>query len=305
MQTHVAAGGAAAARRRQAAAGARRAGARGGLSCSCAASRTGCRCSPTQQTHTHARGRADPRTHRASPWASPTGRPAPPSSTLHRARVTRAFQEVMFARNEAAPAEMPGVNGIVEAWLRGADGAAARRRARGARLRRGRAGGRSCCIEFRGAARMRRLDAPGRARLDTLLPRLLAAIADVTDWRESSQVDVLRRVLKVLEAIGSRSAYFALLNENRAGAPQARGARRAAANSSPRRSPRIRCCSTSCWTSPPAGCRRRAPSSKPKSTARLAHSPRTSPSARWKCCASSSAPRSSAWPWPTSPERFR
>src|SRR4029434_6319526 len=29
-----------------------------------------------------------------------------------------------------------------------------------------------------------------------------------------SQLDVLRRVLKVLEAIGSRSAYFALLNEN-------------------------------------------------------------------------------------------
>ncbi len=41
---------------------------------------------------------------------------------LHRARVTRAFQEVMFARNEAAPAEMPGVNGIVDAWLRGAEG---------------------------------------------------------------------------------------------------------------------------------------------------------------------------------------
>ncbi len=39
---------------------------------------------------------------------------------LHRARVTRAFQEVMFARHDAATAEAPGVNGIAEAWLRGA-----------------------------------------------------------------------------------------------------------------------------------------------------------------------------------------
>ena len=38
----------------------------------------------------------------------------------HRARVTRAFQEVMFARDEAAAA--PGVNGLQEAWVRGAEG---------------------------------------------------------------------------------------------------------------------------------------------------------------------------------------
>ena len=63
--------------------------------------------------------------------------------------------------------------------------------------------------EFRAGGTMRRLDAPGRARLDLLMPRLLAAIVD-----QSSQVDVLRRILRVLEAIGSRSAYFALLNEN-------------------------------------------------------------------------------------------
>ena len=70
-------------------------------------------------------------------------------------------------------------------------------------------------LEFRGAADLRRLDAPGRARLDALLPRLLAAIAEMSRRRGAgSQLDVLRRVLKVLEAIGSRSAYFALLNEN-------------------------------------------------------------------------------------------
>ena len=78
--------------------------------------------------------------------------------------------------------------------------------------------------EFRGTHIMRRLDAPGRARLDTLMPRLLAAIADVR-MAESPQVDVLRRILRVLEAIGTRSAYFALLNENQSGAAQTGGAR--------------------------------------------------------------------------------
>ncbi len=132
---------------------------------------------------------------------------------LHRARVTRAFQEVIFARHDAATAEMPGVNGIVEAWLRGAPAPqfAAALEARGfaqAEL------AAQLLLEFRGAAPLRRLDAPGRARLDTLLPRLLAAIADLRTVTVGSPLDVLRRVLKVLEAIGSRSAYFALLNEN-------------------------------------------------------------------------------------------
>jgi glutamate-ammonia-ligase adenylyltransferase len=130
----------------------------------------------------------------------------------HRARVTRAFQEVMFARHEAATAEMPGVNGIVEAWLRGAPAPqfASALAARGLREADQAA---EMLLEFRGGASLRRLDGPGRARLDTLVPRLAAAIADLQP-AAGSQLDVLRRVLKVLEAIGSRSAYFALLNEN-------------------------------------------------------------------------------------------
>ena len=132
---------------------------------------------------------------------------------LHRARVTRAFQEVIFARHDAATAEMPGVNGIAEAWLRGAPAPqfAAALEARGFSEA---AAAAQLLLEFRGAAPLRRLDAPGRARLDTLLPRLLAAIADLKTVAVGTPLDVLRRVLKVLEAIGSRSAYFALLNEN-------------------------------------------------------------------------------------------
>jgi glutamate-ammonia-ligase adenylyltransferase len=127
---------------------------------------------------------------------------------LHRARVTRAFQEVLFARNEAAPAEVPGVNGIVEAWVRGVEGPelAAALESRGFADAEQAA---ALLTEFRAGGTLRRLDAPGRARLDLLMPRLLAAIVD-----QPPQVDVLRRILRVLEAIGSRSAYFALLNEN-------------------------------------------------------------------------------------------
>jgi glutamate-ammonia-ligase adenylyltransferase len=135
----------------------------------------------------------------------------------HRERVTRAFQQVMFARNEAAPTDLPGVNGLQEAWLRGAEGVqlAAALEARGF------ADGSTAAAQltaYRASGALRRLDAAGRARLDTLLPRLLAAIADLkpSSGDGAAQGDTLRRVLRVLEAIGSRSAYFALLNENAA-----------------------------------------------------------------------------------------
>lgn len=134
---------------------------------------------------------------------------------MHRDRVTRAFQEVMFARNEAASADMPGVNGLQEAWVRGADGPqlVAALEARG--FTDG-AGAAALLTEFRGSGALRRLDAAGRARLDMLLPRLASAIADHKPGgpQGGTQNDVLRRVLQVLEAIGSRSAYFSLLNEN-------------------------------------------------------------------------------------------
>jgi glutamate-ammonia-ligase adenylyltransferase len=128
----------------------------------------------------------------------------------HRGRVTAAFQAVLFARNEAASADLPGVNGIAEAWMRGADVAQVATALETRGFADG-AGAAALLAQYRASSALRRLDAAGRARLDTLLPRLLVAIAD---QKNAFQVDVLRRVLKVLEAIGSRSAYFALLNEN-------------------------------------------------------------------------------------------
>jgi [glutamine synthetase] adenylyltransferase / [glutamine synthetase]-adenylyl-L-tyrosine phosphorylase len=65
-------------------------------------------------------------------------------------------------------------------------------------------------LELRGSALVRKLDEPGRRRLQALLPVLLEDIA-----ASGAQLPVLRRVLAIIEATGKRSAYFALLRENR------------------------------------------------------------------------------------------
>jgi len=70
-------------------------------------------------------------------------------------------------------------------------------------------------LELRAGAVVRKLDEPGRRRLQALLPALLVDVA-----HSSAQLPVLRRVLAIIEATGKRSAYFALLREN--GAARAR-----------------------------------------------------------------------------------
>jgi glutamate-ammonia-ligase adenylyltransferase len=54
-----------------------------------------------------------------------------------------------------------------------------------------------------------RLDAPGRQRLDTLIPAIL-----VHARKQPKPVRALDGMVLIIEAIGRRSAYFALLNEN-------------------------------------------------------------------------------------------
>jgi len=66
-------------------------------------------------------------------------------------------------------------------------------------------------LELRASSLVRKLDEPGRRRLQALLPALLADIA-----RSDAQLPVLRRILAIIEATGKRSAYFALLRENAA-----------------------------------------------------------------------------------------
>jgi glutamate-ammonia-ligase adenylyltransferase len=61
---------------------------------------------------------------------------------------------------------------------------------------------------YRHSAPYRRLDEAGRRRLHVILERLLKAAA-----QRPSPVEVVQRVLRVLEAIGTRSSYLALLKE--------------------------------------------------------------------------------------------
>jgi [glutamine synthetase] adenylyltransferase / [glutamine synthetase]-adenylyl-L-tyrosine phosphorylase len=63
--------------------------------------------------------------------------------------------------------------------------------------------------QLRDSSYYRRLDETGRRRLQQLLPSLLAAIAPLADATAA-----LARVLHVLERIGGRTVYLALLNEN-------------------------------------------------------------------------------------------
>jgi [glutamine synthetase] adenylyltransferase / [glutamine synthetase]-adenylyl-L-tyrosine phosphorylase len=63
--------------------------------------------------------------------------------------------------------------------------------------------------ELRDSWLVRKLDEPGRKRLQDLLPRLAASAG-----ASREPLAVLKRVLRILEAIGPRSAYFALLNES-------------------------------------------------------------------------------------------
>ena len=70
-------------------------------------------------------------------------------------------------------------------------------------------------LELRGSTLVRRLDEPGRHRLQVLLGPLLGQIAAAVPNGEE-QLTVLRRILSILEAMGKRSAYFALLSESQA-----------------------------------------------------------------------------------------
>ena len=71
-------------------------------------------------------------------------------------------------------------------------------------------------LELRSSSLVRKLDEPGRKRLQALLPTLLADVARAGSADAEAQLQVLRRVLRVVEAIGQRSTYFALLHENAA-----------------------------------------------------------------------------------------
>jgi len=64
-------------------------------------------------------------------------------------------------------------------------------------------------LELRASSFVRKLDEPGRKRLQALMPLLIADAG-----KSTTVLPVLRRILRIVEATGKRSVYFALLQES-------------------------------------------------------------------------------------------
>ncbi|MBS0579968.1 MAG: bifunctional [glutamate--ammonia ligase]-adenylyl-L-tyrosine phosphorylase/[glutamate--ammonia-ligase] adenylyltransferase [Proteobacteria bacterium] len=125
---------------------------------------------------------------------------------VHRERVSAHFHQVIFAGSEPERAAVRidlgrfwGSDAETAAIGEALAGAGFHEAAEAARL----------LLELRDSSLVRRLDEPGRRRLQALVPVLLADVAG-----SRAQLPVLRRVITIIEAIGQRSAYFALLQEN-------------------------------------------------------------------------------------------
>jgi glutamate-ammonia-ligase adenylyltransferase len=126
----------------------------------------------------------------------------------HRRRVSSHFKSVVFREQSAAESAGARMD-LTQFWQAGASDKAA---FTGNLERLGfapAAEAASALLQFRESSLVRRLDEPGRKRLQVLLPSLLADLA-----ASSAPLPALKRVLKILEAIGQRSAYFALLHES-------------------------------------------------------------------------------------------
>jgi glutamate-ammonia-ligase adenylyltransferase len=125
----------------------------------------------------------------------------------HRQRVSGHFQSLIFAPAEAG-AGGAGARALASLLEAGLDPDARLELLRGAGI--GDAGGVLDRVEvLRGSAYWQRLDETGRRRLQTLLPALLADVAGGAE-----EAVGLGRLLHVIERIGGRTVYLALLNEN-------------------------------------------------------------------------------------------
>ncbi|MEZ5475041.1 MAG: bifunctional [glutamate--ammonia ligase]-adenylyl-L-tyrosine phosphorylase/[glutamate--ammonia-ligase] adenylyltransferase [Steroidobacteraceae bacterium] len=127
---------------------------------------------------------------------------------MHRANVVRQFQALLFANGPAREAGHVGPGSFAVLWEQAASAAEF-----GASFERNGIADAADCgrqfAQFRSSNLVKRLDATGRKRLDVLMA-LIAT--ELTTCAEPAAI--LRRVIRILEAIGARSTYFSLLNEN-------------------------------------------------------------------------------------------
>ncbi len=124
----------------------------------------------------------------------------------HRSRVSSQFRFVVFGGSD--PDRHAVRIDLGRFWDSQAETAALTESLAAAGFRQPQEATRSLLV-LRASSLVRKLDEPGRKRLQSLLPVLLSDIA-----AGGGQLMVLQRVLRIIEAIGQRSAYFALLQES-------------------------------------------------------------------------------------------
>jgi glutamate-ammonia-ligase adenylyltransferase len=125
----------------------------------------------------------------------------------HRQRVSAHFQSLIFG--PAEPGSAAATDRTLAALLeRGLEGTGRHELLRGIGIREADEVLAQLAV-LRESAYWQRLDETGRRRLQTLLPELLRAIAG-----GANEGLALGRVLHVIERIGGRTVYLALLNEN-------------------------------------------------------------------------------------------
>jgi len=128
----------------------------------------------------------------------------------HRERVSRHFRFVAFGGGGDPDRQTVRID-LGRFWDTQAETAALVESLSGAGFRDAHEASR-LLLELRASSLVRKLDEPGRKRLQALLPALLTDIAVAGGM----QLQVLRRIIGILEAIGQRSTYFALLQESAA-----------------------------------------------------------------------------------------
>jgi glutamate-ammonia-ligase adenylyltransferase len=129
------------------------------------------------------------------------------SCTAQRACVAGHFRNIVFRTGDQADSE-PEIVALAGVWSGAADEAGQTASLQNAGFDDGEAVRRSVQA-LRDSGLYRRMDESGRQRMDALMPKLMQAAG-----RQAKPDRALAGALQVVEAIGRRSAYFALLNEN-------------------------------------------------------------------------------------------
>jgi len=127
----------------------------------------------------------------------------------HRERVSRHFKAVVFSGSQESDSAAVKMD-FGRFWDTQAEEAALAESMAKAGMRDAQEAAK-LLLELRSSGAVRKLDEPGRKRLQTLLPVLMADVA-----ASAEPLNVLRRLLRIIEAIGQRSVYFALLQESAA-----------------------------------------------------------------------------------------